>query len=79
MGTCNLKDNQSNTCQITLKDFDLKCVVGTGGYGEVWRVKRRKDSEIFAMKIFSKAKVLQKNSLDFVMNERRLLAHLNHP
>jgi len=79
MGTCSLKNTAPNSFDISVKDFHLKYVVGTGGFGEVWKVQRKRDSEIFAMKILSKAKILYKDSVHSVMSERRLLARLNHP
>lgn len=79
MGTCSLKDRNCDSLDISLKDFNFKYIVGIGGYGEVWKVQRRRDAEVFAMKVLSKGRILGKNSVYSVMNECRLLAHLNHP
>ncbi len=45
---------------------------------QVWKVQRKKDGLIYAMKVLSKAKIMHKHSVNSVMNERRLLALLNH-
>lgn len=79
MGTCNLKERSSDPSSISIDDFNLRYVVGTGGYGEVWKVRRKKDSETLALKVLSKRRILHHNSVDAVTNERRFLAHLSHP
>jgi len=45
---------------------------------KVWSVEYRKNKKTFAMKEMSKARVLTKKSVNSVMNERRLLATLQH-
>lgn len=39
----------------------------------------KKNAQIYAMKEMYKAKVIQKKSINSVMNERRLLAKVKHP
>ena len=60
-------------------------VIGRGGFGKVslirlickvWKVVMKKDNQVYAMKEMSKARVLMKNSVASVMNERKLLAKL---
>jgi hypothetical protein len=45
----------------------------------VWKVDRKKEKEVFAMKEMSKARVMTKKSVTSVMNELRLLAHVRSP
>jgi len=78
MGTCSLNDRSGSLVWISLDDFKLKHTIGKGGFGKVWKVQRKKDSQIFAMKILNKLKIMHKHSVNSVMNERRLLAQLNH-
>ena len=47
---------------------------------QVWKVERKGGrKEIYAMKEMSKVKVYEKNSVQSIVNERKLLAHLRHP
>jgi len=45
-------------------------VLGRGGFGKVWKVKKKKNKLLYALKIMSKAKIVQKKSVNSVMNER---------
>ena len=42
----------------------------------MWRVERKKEKEIFAMKEMSKARVMAKKSVQSVMNELKLLSEM---
>lgn len=53
-------------------------VLGRGGFGKVWKVKKKKNKLLYALKIMSKAKIVQKKSVNSVMNERQLLSNLRH-
>jgi serine/threonine protein kinase len=52
----------------------LHSVIGKGGFGKVWKVERKKFKTMYAMKEMSKAKIVNKKSVNSVMNERMLLA-----
>ena len=52
--------------------------IGKGGFGKVWKVEFKKTGEVMAMKEMYKAKIIQKKSINSVMNERKLLAKLTH-
>lgn len=45
----------------------------------MWKVEKKKEKEIYAMKEMSKARVMTKKSVTSVMNELRLLAHVRSP
>jgi len=53
--------------------------VGKGGFGKVWKVQKTNDGQFFAMKSMAKACVVSKRSIHSVLNERKLLALLQHP
>lgn len=85
MGLCSLKDNRDSSTAVTctqasihLSDFELVKVVGRGGFGRVWQVRFPASDTTHALKQISKARVLAKNSVAAVMNERQLLVKIRH-
>ncbi|CAK60256.1 unnamed protein product (macronuclear) [Paramecium tetraurelia] len=65
--------------QVGRLHFKFLYVIGKGGFGRVWRVEMKKNKKLFALKEMSKAKVIQKRSVNSVLNEKYLLEHLHHP
>ena len=45
---------------------------------KVWKIERRKFESIYAMKEMSKAKVVNKKSVESILNEKKLLTQLKH-
>lgn len=64
---------------INKHHFKFHCVVGKGGFGKVWKVERKKFKSMYAMKEMSKVRIVNKKSVNSVINERKLLAQLKHP
>lgn len=79
MGGCNFRSDASAVGNISISDFKLKHMIGKGGFGEVWKVQRKGTKKMFALKEMSKAKIIKKNSVPSILNERELLAQLKHP
>ena len=76
------RSNPYITCfieAITKQHFKFHCVVGKGGFGRVWKVERKKFKSNYAMKEMSKVRIVNKKSVNSVINERKLLAQLKHP
>lgn len=65
--------------QPSRSDFRFIEVVGEGGYGKVWKVEMAKNKQLYAMKEMSKALVVQKKSVDNVLNELKVLQSLRSP
>ena len=59
---------------INKTHFKFHNVVGKGGFGKVWKVERKKFRTNYAMKEMSKVKIVNKKSVNSVINERKLLA-----
>src|SRR5574343_2016216 len=78
MGNSELKTDL-NPGAISLKEFSLDRVIGRGGFGKFWRGTHKKSSRIFAIKEMQKIRIVKKNSVASVLNERSLLAMLKHP
>lgn len=53
-------------------------IVGKGGFGKVWKVQLKKNREVYALKIMSKAKILAKRSVQSVMNEKCFLQTIDN-
>ena len=48
--------------RVSIKDFNLLRVIGTGSYGKVLLVSKKSDSSaLFAMKVLKKSYIKQKN------------------
>ena len=75
MGNCNYRAESNDEGQtITKTHFKFHCVVGKGGFGRVWKVERKKFRSMYAMKEMSKVRIVNKKSVNSVINERKLLS-----
>ena len=63
---------------MSLKEFELLNKIGEGAYSQVFKVLRRSDQEVYALKkvYMTKLKPKEKNN---ALNEIRILASVNHP
>ncbi|XP_038723036.1 serine/threonine-protein kinase AtPK2/AtPK19-like isoform X2 [Tripterygium wilfordii] len=62
-----------------LEDFEILKVVGQGAFAKVYQVRRRGTSEIYAMKVMRKDKIMEKNHADYMKGERDILTKVDHP
>ena len=53
--------------------------IGRGGFGKVWKVKCKLNNKYYAMKIMSKMKIIKKNSVKNINNEKKFLSILHNP
>lgn len=62
----------------SMQDFDIITELGKGSFGIVFKVKRKTDDNIYALKkvYLSKLKLKEKNN---ALNEIRILASISHP
>ena len=63
---------------ITKNHFLYYYAIGKGGFGKVWKVEKKKNKDMYAMKEMSKARIISKRSVKSVMNERMILSDLNN-
>lgn len=54
-------------------------VTGTGTFGRVKLARRRADDSFIALKVLRKEQLLRLKQVQHVLNERRLLAAVDHP
>ncbi|CAA0807934.1 Serine/threonine-protein kinase AtPK2/AtPK19 [Striga hermonthica] len=64
---------------IGLEDFEFLKLVGQGAFGKVYQVRKTGSSEIFAMKVMRKDKIMEKNHAEYMKAERDILTKINHP
>lgn len=64
---------------ICLEDFEVMKVVGQGAFGKVFQVKKKGTSEIYAMKVMRKDKIMEKNHAEYMKAERDILTKIDHP
>ncbi|XAR68700.1 Non-specific serine/threonine protein kinase [Bertholletia excelsa] len=64
---------------ISLEDFEVLKVVGQGSFGKVFQVRMRCTSEIYAMKVVRKDKIMEKNHAEYMKSERDILTKIQHP
>ncbi|XP_027332212.1 serine/threonine-protein kinase AtPK2/AtPK19-like isoform X3 [Abrus precatorius] len=67
-----------NDQTIGVEDFDVLKVVGQGAFGKVYQVRKAGTSEIYAMKVMCKDKIMQRNQAEYVKSERDLLTKVDH-
>lgn len=65
--------------KINKSSFEYISVIGKGGYGRVWKVYAKKVNKYYALKEMSKAKIIDRKSVESIKFERDLLSRMNHP
>ncbi|XP_010464481.1 PREDICTED: serine/threonine-protein kinase AtPK2/AtPK19 [Camelina sativa] len=64
---------------VGIEDFEVLKVVGQGAFGKVYQVRKKDTSEIFAMKVMRKDKIVEKNHAEYMKAERDILTKIDHP
>nr|CAB3458990.1 unnamed protein product [Digitaria exilis] len=64
---------------VGLDDFEILKLVGQGAFGKVFQVRKKHTSEIYAMKVMRKDKILEKNHAEYMKAERDILTKVDHP
>ncbi|KAI3994151.1 hypothetical protein MKX01_012408 [Papaver californicum] len=64
---------------VGLEDFELMKVVGQGAFAKVFQVRKKGTSEIYAMKVMRKDKIMEKNHGEYMKAERDILTKVDHP
>ncbi|KAM9331115.1 citron Rho-interacting kinase [Gastrophryne carolinensis] len=65
--------------QPTVKDFEVKNVIGRGHFADVHVVKEKLTGDIFAMKVMKKKALLAQEQVSFFEEERSILSNHNSP
>lgn len=62
-----------------IRRYSVYRTIGTGAFARVKLARHKVTGEVVALKIMSKAVVLNRNQLKHVLTERRVLSQLRHP
>ena len=69
---------EKSSCHVSMEDFDLLKVLGTGAYGKVFLARKKTGAnagQLFAMKVLKKATIVQKRkTTEHTKTERQVLA-----
>ncbi|KAA8517631.1 hypothetical protein F0562_015105 [Nyssa sinensis] len=74
-----IDDNSTKVKSVGLEDFEVMKLVGQGAFGKVFQVRKRGTSEIYAMKVMRKDKIMEKNHAEYMKAERDILTKIDHP
>ncbi|KAH0954635.1 hypothetical protein HN011_003749 [Eciton burchellii] len=81
--TVSLYEQNNKRQKIGLGDFELCKLIGKGGYGKVYQVRKKtgKDNgKLFAMKVLHKASIIKnQKDTDHTKTERNILESVKHP
>jgi serum/glucocorticoid-regulated kinase 2 len=58
---------------MSIDDFDLMKVIGTGSYGKVILSKKRDTQQVYAIKTLKKKHLIKKNQVEHTIAERSIL------
>ena len=73
-----ISEPQTHT-KITEKDFTKIKLIGKGSYGNVYLVRYNKNNGIYAMKVYKKSDLREKNQENNTKSERNLMTQINFP
>lgn len=65
--------------KVSIEDFEVLKVVGQGAFAKVYQVRKKGTSEIYAMKVMRKDKIVEKNHAEYMNAEREILTKIEHP
>ncbi|KAF2306617.1 hypothetical protein GH714_019833 [Hevea brasiliensis] len=64
---------------MRIEDFEVLKVVGQGAFAKVYQVRKKGTSEIYAMKVMRKDKIMEQNHVEYMKAERDILTKIDHP
>lgn len=79
IGSLKDAENSIKSPGVGIEDFEILKVVGQGAFGKVYQVRKTGTSEIYAMKVMQKDKIIKKNHAEYMKAERDILTKIDHP
>lgn len=65
--------------KLDLRDYKIKQTVGTGSFGRVKLIQKKKDGTFWALKILKKADIIKLKQVDHILSEIQILNMIEHP
>lgn len=59
--------------------FEIMQPLGAGAFGQVWLVKNKNNSEVMAMKVIDKARLIQDDLMPYANTEKNIMLQIQHP
>ena len=75
----NFTQNPSSDQEVSRHDLEQLKVIGRGAFSRVILVRKKDTGRLYAMKIMKKEKLLREQKIKPILNERQIMAKLNHP
>eukprot|EP01105_Mastigella_eilhardi_P004200 TRINITY_DN1557_c0_g1_i4.p1 TRINITY_DN1557_c0_g1~~TRINITY_DN1557_c0_g1_i4.p1 ORF type:complete len:808 (+),score=112.48 TRINITY_DN1557_c0_g1_i4:3034-5457(+) len=64
---------------VSIHDFAFEKALTRGAYGKVWLARKKSTGDLYAVKVLSRDETQKKNKLEYLRNERDILAEIEHP
>ena len=68
-----------NTETVNFESFDVLEEIGSGSFGTVYRVQKKNEDKVYAMKSLSKRTLEVHRQLKYAISECKIMKQLNHP
>ncbi|XP_043213093.1 serine/threonine-protein kinase 32B-like, partial [Amphibalanus amphitrite] len=78
-GQSHSEDGQAVNEEINFDHFQVLRAIGKGSFGKVCIVRRKSNSQMYAMKYTNKRQSLEKEAIANVIREVQILSSLDHP
>ncbi|KAL6210576.1 hypothetical protein ACLB2K_015808 [Fragaria x ananassa] len=76
----NVEENFLRSESVGIEDFDVLKIVGKGAFAKVYQVRKKGTSEIYAMKVMPKDKIMKDDyTAENIKFERDILTKVDHP
>jgi serine/threonine protein kinase len=72
-------NNSERECAVSDFQSLSRKAIGEGAFGQVFKVRHISTSTLYAIKVVSKAKILERNMTEQLKREVRIMYSLNHP